>query len=80
VLGSYNAKENAGQPIENKHFREILQFRAPMISKTCAPIAKPLVSFSETISFDSAGFGLEGRVKEVSFGARPKKKKAAPRR
>jgi hypothetical protein len=42
------AKPKWNQVIENKQFREMIDFAAPMMSMTYDPVAKPLVSFGET--------------------------------
>jgi len=41
---------------------QILRFRVLMISRTCAALAKSLVSFGETIPFVFDVSGLKGRV------------------
>ena len=64
------AKRNEGQVIENKRFREIADSAPSMISMTCTPDAKRLVSFGETNPFVFAIFGLVNARNETGVARR----------
>jgi ABC-type uncharacterized transport system substrate-binding protein len=64
------AKRNEGQAIENKRFREIADSAPSMISMTCTPDAKRLVSFGETNPFVFAIFGLVNVRNETGVARR----------
>jgi hypothetical protein len=65
------AKQNEGQAIENKQLREMIDFAAPMLSRTYDPLAKPFVSPGEMNRLCFAGFqpGREAKIRAAKSTA-----------